>query len=194
MPIRFRLLTEDDVRSVLTMDDLIDTMSDALKRFSTGQVEQPVRLMLRAKGDDGLFATMPAFVRGAGAGVAAEGSSGAALGAKLVTVFGHNHARGLPSHLASIVLLDPETGALLALMDGRYITEVRTAAVSAVSSRLLARKTANSLAIIGSGVQAHSHLEALSAIHKFRSVCVWSPNKAHREAFVEGRTRVRPGS
>src|SRR5262249_27300623 len=73
-------------------------------------------------------------------------------------------------------------------------TEARTAAVSAVSSRLLARKTAASLAIIGSGVQAGSHLEALSAIHQFRSVCVWSPNKAHREAFVEGRTRVRAGA
>jgi len=199
MAIRFRLLTEDDVRAVLTMDDLIETMSDALERFSTGQVEQPVRLMLRAKGDDGLFATMPACVRFADSGPARRG----ALGAKLVTVFGHNHERGLPSHLASIVLLDPDTGALLALMDGRYITEARTAAVSAVSSRLLARKTAGSLAIIGTGVQAGSHLDALSRVHKLRSVTVWSPTKAHRDAFVAahgalgtdpGRTRVRPGS
>jgi ornithine cyclodeaminase len=100
-------------------------------------------------------------------------------------VFGGNHARGLPSHLASIVLLDPETGALRALLDGRYITEARTAAVSAVSSRLLARKTAASLAIIGSGVQARSHLEALSRIHTLRQVTVWSPQKAHRDQFVE---------
>src|SRR5438093_12127331 len=107
------------------------------------------------------------------------------LGTKLVTVVGSNAARGLPSHLASILLLDPETGALQALLDGRFITEARTAAVSAVSSRLLARKTAKSLAIIGSGVQARSHLEALSRVHTLRQVTVWSPNKLHRDAFVE---------
>jgi ornithine cyclodeaminase/alanine dehydrogenase-like protein (mu-crystallin family) len=82
------------------------------------------------------------------------------------------------------VLLDPETGALLSILDGRYITEARTAAVSAVSSRLLARKTASSLAIIGSGVQARSHLEALSRVHTLRQVTVWSPNKLHRDQFV----------
>ena len=107
------------------------------------------------------------------------------MGAKLVTVFGSNAARGLPSHLATIMLLDPETGALLALLDGRYITEARTAAVSAASSRLLARKTSASLAIIGSGVQAKSHLEALSRVHTLRQVTVWSPNKAHRDQFIE---------
>src|SRR5204862_597335 len=106
------------------------------------------------------------------------------LGAKLVTVFGSNAARGLPSHLASIVLLDHETGALRALLDGRFITEARTAAVSAVSSRLLARKSASSLAIIGSGVQARSHLDALSRVHALKQVAVWSPNAAHRARFV----------
>jgi alanine dehydrogenase len=99
-------------------------------------------------------------------------------------VFGGNAARGLPSHLASIVLLDPETGALLSLLDGRYITEARTAAVSAVSSRLLARPGAASLAIIGSGVQARSHLNALSRVHRLRLVTVWSPDAGHREQFV----------
>ena len=100
-------------------------------------------------------------------------------------MFGGNAARGLHTHLATIVLLDPETGALLALLDGRYITEARTAAVSAVSSRLLARKTASSLAIIGTGVQARSHLEALSRVHQLRQVTVWSPNKLHRDQFVD---------
>ena len=177
MSIRFRLLTEADVQSVLSMDDLIETMSTALARFSTGQVEQPVRPVISVNGDHAFFATMPAYARAASSGAAS-------LGAKLVTVFGGNHDRGLPSHLASIVLLDPETGALVALMDGRYITEARTAAVSAVSSRLLARKTSQSLAIIGSGVQAQSHLDALSRVHTLRSVTVWSPTKAHRDAFV----------
>src|SRR5947207_13446986 len=125
-------------------------------------------------------------------GAASEG--GSLLGAKIVTVFGGNHARGLDWHLASIVLMNPETGALLALLDGRYITEARTAAVSAVSSKLLARKTAQSLAIIGSGVQARSHLEALSRVHNLRQVTVWSPQKLQRHQFVEwATTTAGPG-
>jgi alanine dehydrogenase len=221
---RFRLLTEADVKAVLSMDDLIDVMASALQRFSTRQVEQPVRSVISVDGDAAFFGTMPAFVRAdssahfgeASPGVRAasqsdlgealrlarpepvdgrarSGQAGAALGAKLVTVFGANAARGLPTHLASIVLLDPETGALRALLDGRYITEARTAAVSAVSSRLLARRTAASLAIIGSGVQARSHLEALSRVHRLRQVTVWSPNKLHRDQFVE-YTKTATGS
>src|SRR2546423_6680755 len=185
MPICFRLLTEADVKSVLTMDDLIETMTSALQRFSGGRVEQPVRSVISVSGDDAFFATMPAFVRGPGPMT----PDGAAVGAKLVTVFGSNAARGLDSHLATIVLLSVETGALVALLDGRYITEARTAAVSAVSSRLLARKTAQSLAIIGSGVQARSHLDALSRVHDIRQVSVWSPSKAHRDQFVAKWTR-----
>jgi alanine dehydrogenase len=177
----FRLLTEADVKAVLSMGDLIDVMASALQRFSTRQVEQPVRSVISVDGDTAFFGTMPAFVRG----TSQSGGGGASLGAKLVTVFGANAARGLHTHLASIVLLDPETGALRALLDGRYITEARTAAVSAVSSRLLARPTAASLAIIGSGVQARSHLEALSRVHRLRQVTVWSPNKLHRDEFVE---------
>jgi ornithine cyclodeaminase len=107
------------------------------------------------------------------------------LGAKLVTVVGSNATRGLPTHLATIVLLDPETGALVALLDGRYITESRTAAVSAMSSRLLARKNADSLALIGSGVQARSHLEALARVHALRQVAVWSPSLERRRQFAQ---------
>jgi alanine dehydrogenase len=194
LSIPFRLLTETDVKAVLSMDDLIETMASALRRFSNGRVIQPVRPTI-AIASDAFFAAMPSFVRGA------DDGGGAAMGAKLVTLFGSNAARGLHTHLATIVLLDPQTGALLALLDGRYITEARTAAVSAVSSRLLARKTAASLAIIGSGVQARSHLEALSRVHHLRQVAVWSPNKPHRDQFVEeansatatgGQTGVRP--
>jgi alanine dehydrogenase len=195
VPIRFRLLTETDVKSVLSMDDLIETMASALQRFSSGSVVQPVRPTI-VIGPDAFFGVMPSLVRGSDAG------GDGAMGAKLVTVFGSNAARGLHTHLATIMLLDPQTGALLALLDGRYITEARTAAVSAVSSRRLARKTAASLAIIGSGVQAKSHLEALSRVHTLRQVAVWSPNKSHRDQFVEeansatgsdgGQTGVRP--
>ena len=181
MPVHFRLLTEDDVKAVLSMDDLIDTMTSALLRFSTRGVVQPVRSVV-AIDDHSFFGVMPAYVRG---------STDASLGAKLVTLFESNTARDLPTHLASIALLDPETGALRALMDGRFITEARTAAVSAVTSRLLARKDASSLAIIGSGVQARSHLEALSRVHQLRQVTVWSPTKAHRDQFAAGSPEVR---
>jgi ornithine cyclodeaminase len=184
MSIRFRLLTEADVKAVLTMDDLIDTMASALRRFSTGSVVQPVRSIVGID-EHAFFGVMPAYVHPERHDTTVSGAKAhGALGAKLVTLFERNTAAGLPTHLASIVLLDPETGALRALLDGRFITESRTAAVSAVTSRLLARKTAASLAIIGSGVQARSHLDALSRIHRLRHVSVWSPTKTHRDRFV----------
>ena len=190
MSVRFRLLTESDVKAVLTMDDLIETMTSALRRFSSAQVVQPVRPTI-AIAADAFFATMPAYVRSASLSGERQDASGAALGAKLVTVFGGNSARGLHTHLATVVLLDPETGALWAILDGRYITEARTAAVSAVSSRLLARPTASSLAIIGSGVQARSHLQALSRVHQLKQVTVWSPQKPHRDQFVADQVASR---
>ena len=186
MSIRFRLLTESDVKSVLTMDDLIETMTSALLGFSTGGVTQPVRTVIPV-GEDAFGAFMPAFVK-------AGPATAATFGTKIVTVFGSNDARGLPSHLASVMLLDPETGALLALLDGRYITEARTAAVSAVSSRLLAKTTASSLAIIGTGVQARSHLDALSRVHSLRHVTVWSPRKESRDRFVADQVASRSRS
>jgi ornithine cyclodeaminase len=99
-------------------------------------------------------------------------------------VYHGNHARGLTSHLATIILLDHETGALHALLDGRYITEARTAAVSAVSARHLAKANASTLALIGSGVQARSHLDAMLKVRPITHARVWSRNTAHREAFA----------
>lgn len=170
MPI---LLTEADVRSLLAMDDLVPAMAAALADFSAKRVAQPLRTVLTVGDRHAFYGVMPAYLPGT-----------PALGTKLVTVFGSNAARGLPSHLATIVLLDPETGALLALMDGRYITEARTAAVSAVSVQHLARPEAGVLAIIGSGVQARSHLEAIGHVRRLQEVRVWSRTAAHAEAFV----------
>ena len=168
-----RLLTERDVRSVLPMPDLIGAMELALRAYSAGRVAQPVRTVLEVGADRAFFGLMPAAL-----------DEPAAVGAKLVTVYHRNHDRGLPSHLASILLLDPSTGAVIALMDGRFITEARTAAVSAVSVKLLARPDAHVLAIIGSGVQARSHLEAIRHVRPLSEVRVWSPSQAHREAFA----------
>ncbi len=169
----FRLLTEEHVRSVLPMSDLIATMESAVARFSAGDVEQPVRTVLQVGPSRALFAVMPVAL-----------AQPPAMGAKLVTVFNGNVARGLPSHLATIVLLDPDTGSLVAVLDGRYITEARTAAVSAVSARHLARVGASRLALIGSGVQARSHLEALQEVRRLADVRVWSPEARSRERFV----------
>ncbi len=173
MPQRFRLLTEAHVSALLPLSDLITAMETALARFSAGEVLQPVRSVLMVGPQKAYFGLMPAYV-----------ADPPQLGAKIVTVFGDNHARGLPSHLATILLLDPDTGALIALMDGRYITEARTAAVSAVSARHLARPEASTLAILGAGVQARSHLEAIAAVRPIRHARIWSPTAASRERFV----------
>src|SRR5260370_30680374 len=111
-------------------------------------------------------------------------SSTPAMVAKLVTVFHSNSNQGLPTHFATIVLLDPTTGALLAVMDGRFITEARTGAAAAVAARCVARKDAAVLAIVGSGVQARSHLEARTLVRKFTDIRCWSPTAANVRRFV----------
>lgn len=166
-------LNEQDVRTLLPMPDLIDAMEGALARFSAGAVNQPVRTVLEVGSEHAYFGVMPAAL-----------DDPPAVGAKLVTVYGRNHERGLPSHLATIVLLDHASGALVAVLDGRYITEARTGAVSAVSVKHLARPDARVLGIIGSGVQARSHLEAIRHVRTLEEVRVWSPNALHREAFA----------
>src|SRR5687768_5240656 len=168
-PLMALLLTELDVKKLLPMGDLINAMEHALLLFSTGQVKQPVRSIVEL-GTHGFFGVMPAAL-----------ASPATAGMKLVTVVPANHARGLPSHLATIILLNHETGALEAILDGRYITEARTAAVSAVSARHLARSASRVVAIIGSGVQARSHADALSHVLRDCEFRIWSPTAAHRE-------------
>jgi alanine dehydrogenase len=159
-----RFFDEDDVRARLRMPDLIEAMERALVEFSAGRIEQPVRTVLEFGRERSLFGLMPSYA-----------PSLPALGAKLVTVCAGNTGRGLGTHQAMIVILDPVTGVAEAIVDGRYITEARTAAVSAVSARRLARSDAHVLGILGSGVQARSHWEALGLVREFREVRVWSP-------------------
>lgn len=158
------LLNEADVKSLLPMPELIGIMEQALCAFSEGRADQPVRSIVEVGADRNFFGVMPAYIQ-----------EPAAVGAKLVTFFVSNGVRGIPTHFANILLLDPETGLLQAILDGRYITEARTAAVSAVSAQWLARPDSRRLAILGSGVQARSHLEALSHVFRFDSTRAWSP-------------------
>ena len=168
-----QFLDEQAVRARLRMPDLINAMERALVEFSAGRVQQPVRTVLEFGTAGGLFGLMPSYVPAL-----------PALGTKLVTVCAANAARGLDTHQAIIVMLDPETGVAGAILDGRYITEVRTAAVSAVSARHLARKDARVLGILGSGVQARSHFEALRLVREFREVRAWSPTPDRLRQFA----------
>ena len=168
-----RFFDEDEVRARLRMSDLIDAMERALIEFSAGRVQQPVRTVLGFGTQDALFGLMPSYV-----------ASLPALGAKLVTVCPANTARGLDTHQAIIVMLNPETGVAVAILDGRYITEARTASVSAVSARHLARKDARVLGILGSGVQARSHYEALRLVRQFSEVRAWSPTRERLHKFA----------
>ncbi len=156
------ILDEGAVHDLLSMGELIPAMAKAMADLSSGQVVQPVRVMLPVAEHQGFLGLMPAY--------------GGALGAKLVAFYPNN--QGIPSHHAMILLFKPETGEPLVTMDGRLITEMRTAAVSAVATRLLARPDASALAILGSGVQARSHLEALRLVRTIREVRVWSPRNA----------------
>ena len=165
-------LDEEQVRQHLRMEDLIPAMEKALIDFSAGKVTQPVRSVITVDPPGGFFGMMPALTP--------EG-----LGIKIVTFYATNTERGLPTHMATIFLVDPQTGTPLAIMDGRLITEMRTAAVSAAATKLLASPNAKILTILGSGVQARSHVEALRFVRSFEEIRVWSPTKAHAERFAK---------
>jgi ornithine cyclodeaminase/alanine dehydrogenase-like protein (mu-crystallin family) len=164
-------LDEEQVRKHLRMEELIPAMEKALIDFSAGKVTQPVRSVITVDPPGGFFGMMPARTP--------EG-----LGIKLVTFYPKNAERGIPTHMATIFLADPETGAPLAVMGGTLITEMRTAAISAAATKLLASPDAKILAILGSGVQARSHVEALRLVRQFEEIRVWSPTKAHAEKFA----------
>jgi len=163
-------LDEQTVRQHLRMQDLIPAMEKALIDFSAGKVIQPVRSIISIDPPGGFLGIMPARAEG--------------LGLKVVTFYPSNAEQGLPTHAAMIFLVDPDTGAPLVVMDGTLITEMRTAAVSAVATNLLASPEAKILAILGSGVQARSHAEALLLVRKFHEIRVWSPTKKHAEKFA----------
>src|SRR3954452_7977475 len=164
-------LNQQQVREHLRMADLIPAMEKALVDFCAGRVTQPVRSIVSIDPPGGFFGLMPALTP--------DG-----LGLKAVTFYPSNAERGIPTHMATIFLVDPQTGTPLAIMDGGLITEMRTAAVSAAATKLLAPPDAKVLAILGSGVQARSHFEALSLVRQFEDVRVWSRTPEHAEQLA----------
>src|SRR5437773_2253558 len=165
-------LNEEQVRQHLRMTELIPAMEKALIDFSEGKVTQPVRSVIKVDPPGGFLGLMPALTP--------DG-----LGLKAVTFYPSNADRGIPTHMATIFLVDPQTGTPLAIMDGRLITEMRTAAVSAAATKLLAAPDSKVLAILGSGVQARSHVEALLLVRQFEEIRVWGPTTEHAKRFAQ---------
>src|ERR1700733_9690639 len=165
-------LGEDQVRDVLSYDILIPAMRQALMDFSAGRVLQPVRTVMAVAEHRGWFALMPAVY-------------GGVMGAKMVTFYPDNADHGKHTHMSMIQLFRADTGEPLAVMDGRLITEMRTAAVSAVAVDCLARRDAKVLGILGSGVQARSHVQALSRVRRFEEIRVWSRSEANAQRFAD---------
>ena len=170
------VLSRDQVASLLDVDRLIDALAGGFVQLSSGAVSVPPRVASLT--DAGLLAVMPGYVPGVG------------LEAKLVSVYAGNHALGLPSHQAVIVVFDESNGAPAALMDATVITAVRTAASAALAARVLAREDASVLAIIGAGVQGAAHLDAMSRVRQFESVRVASRTFAHAEALAARDARA----
>ncbi|MDP7603631.1 MAG: ornithine cyclodeaminase family protein [Alphaproteobacteria bacterium] len=170
-------LDRDQVQAALRWETLIPAMKQALIAFSGGQVVQPVRQTLTVEEEGGFFLLMPAISK--------------AMGVKLVTFYPRNADKDLHTHHAMIMLFERATGVPLAVMDGGLITEMRTAAVSAVATDLLAAPEARVLAILGSGVQARSHVAALRQVRELDEIRIWSRTPAHAEALaaeVRGRS------
>ena len=164
-------LSEAEVRELLDLDELVDALAAAHRDLSAGEASMPPRIAALVQERQGLLGVMPAYLPSAG------------LACKLVTLFPQNV--DLHTHQAVIAVFDPENGTPLAVMDGRYITAMRTAAGSALATRLLARDDAEVLALIGTGVQARSHARALPRVRRFTEIRIAGRDRARAEALAE---------
>jgi thiomorpholine-carboxylate dehydrogenase len=172
-----RYIGEEDVRGVLGYEALIPAVRQGLVDYSAGRVQQPLRTILRVgeggEEQKGWFAVMPV-------------TAGGVMAVKTVTFFPGNAVLGKPTHLAMIELLDGQTGEPLAVMDGRLITEMRTAAVSAVALDVLGRSGVRSLGVLGAGVQARAHVESLRRVRpELGDVRIWSRTRRNAERLAE---------
>lgn len=172
------VLSEKEVRELIGIDELIEALARAHVAYSAGKAVMPVRLVVPLSQIRGRITSMPAYLDEEGA-----------LGIKVVTYFQENPRRGLPAILATIALYDTESGRLLALMDGTYITAIRTACASALATRALAKPEAKRLGILGAGVQARAHLRALARVRPLARACVYSPSG---KSALELRRELEP--
>jgi ornithine cyclodeaminase len=159
-----RVLDEHDVRRLLPMGECIEVMAAALEALSRGEAHNPLRFVVRPPGEASVLGLMPAH----------RGGTAPLWALKAVAIFPGNSARGLDLHQGFVALFDGETGETRALLNAGGLTAVRTAAVSGVATRLLAREDTHTLAILGTGIQARAHLDAMRAVRPFERVLVWS--------------------
>jgi alanine dehydrogenase len=159
------LLSEKQVQDLIDIDELIATLEQAHIQCSTGRAVMPVRLVVPLPQIHGRITTMPGFL-----------NDDNALGMKVITYFQDNPKRGLPAILATIMLFSVETGKMIAVMDGSYITAIRTACASAMATRALANRETPVLGILGAGVQARAHIQALSRVRKLQQIKIYSPS------------------
>jgi len=169
------ILTHTEVEKLLPMDECIPVMEKAMAALAKGQIHNPLRMVVRPPEAAGLMGLMPSYIGGAEA----------AYGLKAVCVFPQNTAIGKDAHQGSVLLFSAETGELLALMNASAITAIRTAAVSGVATKLLARAEAGDLALLGTGVQAHTHLAAMACARALRRCRVASRDLTHAQKFAE---------
>jgi ornithine cyclodeaminase len=166
-----------EVQQWLTMRDCMDVMAETMKMLNRGNVANPLRTIMWLPDKSGLIGMMPAYLADADV-----------MGLKAISVFPGNHATQYDSHQGTVMLFETKNGRLLAIMDASKITAIRTAAVSGVATKLLARENAENLAILGSGVQAETHLEAMRIARNIRRVRVWSRNFKHAQKFADRQT------
>ena len=167
------ILDQSAVRQLLPMHACIELMADTLAALARGETFQPLRSIVRLPDGRGLLGMMPGYLPSLGA-----------LGTKILTVFLANHGTKYDSHQGAVLLFEAEHGSLKAILDASTVTAIRTAAVSGLATRLLARKDATELAILGAGVQAITHLEAMLAVRSIRRVRVWTRTAAHAQEFA----------
>ena len=172
---RVLVLGHDDVLAALTPPECADAMAGVLAAHARGEAYMPLRSVMMAPGASGLLGLMPAW----------RGGETAVFSLKAVCVMPGNPARGLDAHQGIVGLFDGETGIPTAILNGSAVTAVRTAAVSAVATRVLARDDARVLSILGAGVQARAHLDALAGVREFESIRVYSPTAAHARALAD---------
>ncbi len=169
------VLSHAEVRELLPVNECIDVMEQALIDLTNGAVWHPLRTVVRPPEETSLMGIMAAH----------RSAPAADYGIKVVCIFPGNRAKGLESHFGTVTLFDGETGAPLAIVDAGAVTAIRTAAVSAVATRALARAGATRLAVLGAGIQARAHLEALAAVRPFASARIWGRTEAHARSVAE---------
>lgn len=176
------VLGEEEVAEFLPMGACIEAMAAVLGALARGEAQMPLRSMLRGEGSGGILGLMPAY----------RGGAAPAYSLKAVCVFPSNPQRGLDAHQGIVTLFDGETGRPTAILNASAVTAIRTAAVSGLATRLLARGDSTHLAILGSGVQAASHVDAMLAVLPLRTISVYSPNGERARAFVERTAAAHP--